>query len=112
MNAAPPPLGQPFDEYARLLIAADDAGKRFHAAQMADDVDARQAAEIDREAAAEAVATYKHHHAAALMMFARWAAEVYGPGAVLAAIGLPADLAERLENVEAFVADAARETYA
>src|SRR5688500_12853694 len=93
-------LGEPFATYARLLLAADDAKQRLHAASIDGCPADRSRLDVEAERAVEAVHTFKAHHGQAWVMFARWAGEVFGPGTVLVALGLPGDLVERVEVVE------------
>jgi hypothetical protein len=76
-------LGSPFAEYARLLVAADDAKKRHHAAQIAGNALQICRAKLECEAALDAVQAFKEHGAQAFLLCARFAAELK-PGAVQA----------------------------
>src|SRR5262245_5705492 len=78
-------LGEPFAGYGRALLAADEAEKRFHAAQVRGDVHARQLAELEYENAVAAIYRIKHHAATVLLVVVRWAAEVF-PGALAAVL--------------------------
>ncbi len=72
-------LGEPATSYARALFAADAAGRRFHEAQMAKDINAMTDAQLDRERALAQVWRIKDDGATTWLMQARWAKELY-PG--------------------------------
>ena len=96
-------LGPPFDRYAAALLRADAARRAHHAAVVAGDRDAARRALLDRDEAIGDAYRVKEDEAAKLGMALRFHAELHGPGGLLILLGLPADLAERLENLEAAV---------
>jgi hypothetical protein len=84
---AVPDLGSPtFNEYTRLLLAADDARKALHAAQIAGDRDAISRAELEREEAIGDVYAFKARVAADLLLAIRFVEEIH-PGRVAAITG-------------------------
>ena len=74
-------LGEPFVTFARLLVAADEAKQRLHAARVEGEQNGIFAAEMAYANAMGDVLAFKHHGAAVFMLYARFAAELH-PGAV------------------------------
>jgi hypothetical protein len=65
-----------YGEYARLILRADDAARALHAAQVANDLEARERAEFDRENAIGDLWAFKERVAADLFLMIRLAADV------------------------------------
>jgi hypothetical protein len=94
MDAPRPTLGEPFDSYARLLLAADDAARRETACRTFGDADGAAKAAFEREALGAELEAMKRHHVAALLMALRWLAEVQPEHPLARVAELPRDVAE------------------
>ncbi len=81
-----PPLGWPWDQMADALLRWDDADKRFNAAMIAADLDARERAALDREIAAADLYAIKREVANQFLLGFRLAMELE-PTAVAGLLG-------------------------